>query len=118
MITTNAACHRLESLSTAPHIVLFGFDKPSRMEECGDVDGKKTEEYGDHDPNRIFRRHRPSRPEQRSGEPQSCVDRSSSAQREKLRRVEARQKTCSRTHYEVAHYRTIERLKDENLANQ
>src|SRR5437899_12410585 len=106
MIPTNAACHRLESLSSAPHIVLFGFDKPPRMEECGDVDGKKTKEYGDHDPNRIFRRHRLSRPAQRSGQPQSCVARSSSAQREEVRRVEAPHKTCSRTPYELAHDRT------------
>src|SRR5437660_1451056 len=100
MITTNAACHRVESLRTAPHFVFFGFDKPSRMEECREVDGKETEEYGDHDPNRIFRGYRPSRPEQGSGQPQSCVDRSSSAQREKVRRVEARQKAFSRTDYE------------------
>src|SRR6266480_4080650 len=114
MITTNVACHRLESLSTAPQIVFFGLGKPSRMEKCREVDGKETEEYGDNDPKGILRGHRLSRPEQGSGQPQSCVDRSSSAQREKVRRVEACQKACSRTHYEVAHGRTNERRKHEN----
>jgi hypothetical protein len=32
MITARMAAARLEGLSTAPHIVNFGFGEPSRME--------------------------------------------------------------------------------------